>query len=71
MAPEVGEGELTMPEYGIFNDEGCIANEFYSREKAEAWAREHLSDDDDAKVHEVCPDHREETRDACSICNAD
>lgn len=58
-----------MTEYGIFNDEGFIEGDFYSREAAEAAVAARYSDDD-CSVHEVCPEHRDQPRDGCEECAA-
>lgn len=59
-----------MTEYGIFNDEGCVEAQFYSREEAEAAIADRYTDetDDDLEIHEVCPDHEEQRRDVCEEC---
>lgn len=54
-------------EFGIFNDEGCIEGEFYSREDADRAMADRYAEDD-AHVAEVCPDHRDQERDHCEHC---
>jgi hypothetical protein len=55
-------------EYGIFNDEGLLEGNFYSYDEAEN-ARELRYPEEDAEVHEVCPEHEDERRDVCPHCN--
>ena len=57
-------------EFGIFNDEGCIEADFFSREGAEQAMADRYSEDD-AHVAEVCPDHRDQERDHCEHCQAE
>ncbi len=57
-------------EFGIFSDEGCLERDFYSREEAERVLSERYPDDG-AHVGECCPDHPEEERETCELCNAD
>ena len=65
-----GRGAAMATEYGIFSDEGLLESNFYSEEAAEAARRERYAEDD-AEVHEICPDHPEHARATCELCNAD
>ena len=73
-------------EYGVFNDEGCIAREYGSLHTAEraaaamrdAWDRdyagEHIGDadaDPNAYAAALCPDHDEQPADSCEDCGAE
>lgn len=69
-----------MPEFGVFNDEGCIESGFITLEAAEARAQEYRenyernSDEDgdpDAVAKELCPDHEEQAKDDCEECFAE
>jgi hypothetical protein len=60
-----------MTEFGVFTDEGMVADEFYARETADAWMRANLSPDDGAHVAEICPDHEGHERANCERCNQD
>lgn len=57
-------------EYGIFNDEGKIEGDYYSREEAEA-ACARYPEEEGAVVQECCPEHPEHARESCEECNAD
>lgn len=57
-------------EFGIFTDEGCIEAGFFSRDAAEAVRLERYAGEV-AAVHEICPDHEEQPRDACEDCDSD
>ena len=58
-------------EYGIFNDEGCLESDFYSREAAEHALLKYAPDDPHAYVEEVCEEHRDQPRFGCEECNAE
>lgn len=58
-------------EFGLFNDEGCVANQFYSRHEAEAFMLTEYEEDDELHVAEICPEHEEQERDTCEECNAE
>jgi hypothetical protein len=61
-----------VTEYGVFTDEeGVVADEFYSPETAQAWMAANCTDDTTAHVAEVCPDHRDQERANCEDCNQD
>lgn len=53
-----------MIEYGLFNDEGCVEAQFYSKEKAQE-ALAAYDPEDGLHVAEVCPEHEGEERDSC------
>jgi hypothetical protein len=58
-------------EFGVFNDEGCIEREFYTRESADVAALRFLNAGDiHAYAAEMCPDHadEEQPRDTCEHC---
>lgn len=59
-----------MPEYGIFNDEGCIERQFYSREDVDTAAASY-DPEDDVRVEEMCRDHadQEQPANGCEFCN--
>lgn len=62
-------------EYGIFNGEELVEGQFYSRAIARTAAAELAATEDyegeTLEVHEVCPDHSEQGKDWCPICNAE
>lgn len=61
-----------MTEYGVFNDEGCIEYQFATLEAAQAAAEAYRADGDEwAQAGEICPDHAEQERDTCELCNSD
>lgn len=62
-----------MTEYGIFGDEGCIEDGFYSREDA-ARKVEHMNsiyENDVFEIHEICSEHEGQPKDGCEECPAD
>jgi hypothetical protein len=59
-----------MDEFGIFNDEGLLESDFYSREAAEKRLAEEYAEEG-AWVGVVCPTHREEEAEHCSECEAE
>jgi hypothetical protein len=61
-------GADVSEEFGVFTDEGAVANDFYVREHAEAWMEANC-DPGEAHVGEVCPDHRGHERAFCEPCD--
>ena len=61
--------ECTDTEYGVFNDEGCVERDFWTRSDAERAARERYGNDA-VRVCAVCVEH-EEPADACEECDAE
>ncbi len=59
-----------MREFGIFNDEGLIVGQFYTRKKAETFLLETYTTDDELSVYEVCEEHPENAHITCEECNA-
>ena len=59
-----------MDEYGIFNDEGMIEGDFYSKEEAEAAVAARYTADDEVHVARCCPEHSEQERENCEDCAA-
>jgi hypothetical protein len=57
-----------MPEFGIFNDEGCTENGMFSVQEAEARLVELGEEADGCHVAECCGEHPEEEREHCEIC---
>lgn len=57
-----------MIEYGLFNDEGLVEGQFYSKEAAGSAIKDRYSDEDELEIYEVCPDHAEQPRYACEEC---
>lgn len=57
-----------MTEYGLFNDEGLLEDQFYSKSAAEDAIRERYSDDEFVKVSEICHDHPEQPSFGCEDC---
>lgn len=60
-----------MREYGIFNDEGLIESDFYSREAAQKALAAKYAEDRWAEVCEVCPDHGDYRRGSCEECDGE
>lgn len=60
-----------MIEYGIFNSEGCVEAQFYSRKAANLAIVEDYEDDSDMTVEEVCTDHELQPANACEECLAE
>jgi hypothetical protein len=58
-------------EFGVFNDEGLLEGQFYSRKAAEEALADLYAEDDEAEVAIVCPDHEEQRREHCEECNAE
>ena len=54
--------------FGVFTDEGIVADDFFTSEEAHAWVANNLSDDDEGVVLECCPDHPEHARETCVDC---
>ncbi|AOE43841.1 hypothetical protein SEA_BANTAM_152 [Gordonia phage Bantam] len=63
---------MASTEYGIFNDEGMIAGDFWSEEEAFATLCVRYPDDPNADIGEVCPVCRdmELTPEGCEDCDA-
>lgn len=61
-------------QYGIFNDEGCIEANLWSKDQAEAaldlWVEEG-EDREDLSIEALCPDHEEQPKDGCEECATD
>jgi len=56
-------------EWGLFNDEGLVLGDFWSKEEAEQeLILGNYSDDDELKVLEICPWHREQPKEDCEEC---
>lgn len=61
-----------MPEYGVFNDEGCIDSQYVTFEQADAVAADfRRQGDESAKASEICPDHEEQPAASCEECFAE
>lgn len=61
-----------MPEWAVFNDEGCVERGFYGQSDAEAMAAEFRAQGDQhAKAAEMCPDHdyEEQPLYGCEYCS--
>jgi len=55
-----------MSEYGIFEDG------FFEREAADSRAAIYRKDGEEhVYVHEICPEHPEQAREACEECDAE
>jgi len=58
-----------MPEYGVFNDEGCIDSGYITYERAEKVAADFRAQGDEyAKASEICPEHEEQPAADCEEC---
>ena len=58
-----------MDEYGIFNDEGLLEGQFYSRSEAQFSKETRYIEEDESYISFVCPYHPEQPKDHCEICN--
>ncbi len=58
-----------MDEYGIFNDEGLVADGFISVEAAEAFMDP--EEYEDCHVGKICHDHPDQEAEYCEECNSD
>lgn len=58
-------------EFGIFNSEGCVESNLWSRAEAEARAAEAYADEEDIRVVVICSEHEEEESGRCSKCDAE
>lgn len=59
-------------EYGVFSEEGCLERQFYSYEAANHAAVGYRDDGDtDAHAAEMCPDHEEQPREGCDVCESE
>ena len=61
-----------MPEYGVFNDEGCIEAGLASPEAATEAAAGYVAEGEWEGTHgaAICPDHDEQEADTCEECLA-
>ena len=57
-----------MPEYGLFSDEGCVEDGFYSMSSALTAIMERYSFEDELEVEEICPDHEQQPYGGCEEC---
>ena len=60
-----------MTEFGIFNEEGAIANGFFSEEEAEAFMAGMGEEAEGCSVHECCHEHPEQGAEWCEECEAE
>jgi len=59
-------------EYGVFSDEGCLEAQFYRYEDADRAAAGYRENgDSDAYAAEMCPDHEEQPREGCDMCESE
>jgi hypothetical protein len=58
-------------EYGVFSDEGCLERQFYSYEAADKAATGYRDDGPDTYAAEMCPDHEEQPREGCDVCESE
>lgn len=58
-------------EYGIFNDEGCIARGWFDKASAHAEMDTEYPDEPGAYVAEMCPYHDEQPADTCEDCSSE
>lgn len=61
---------MTSIEFGLFNDEGLVEQDFWSKEGAEAAIKERYEPDDELRVAEVCPMCRGGEAGACRQTDA-
>lgn len=57
-----------MKEYGVFNDEGLLEGGFWSETAALESLLNDYSEEDEATVHPVCPEHPDQIEDECEEC---
>ena len=60
-----------MTEYGLFNDEGCVEQGFYSLATAEKALAERYSPDDDLSISPMCEDHEGQPSVGCEDCEGE
>jgi len=58
-------------EYGIFNEDGCIEDGFFSQGEAEERAVSWRTFGEACTVHQLCPDHPEQPDNACEECGGE
>lgn len=59
-----------MTEYGVFNDEGCIDQGFWSLKEAQSQADHYRSLGETAAfASAICPDHEQQELDYCDECS--
>ena len=54
--------------YGLFNEESGLIATFHTVEEAQK-AKTRYSEEDELEILEICPDHPEQPREGCKICN--
>lgn len=54
--------------FGVFTDEGAVADGFYTKEEADIWMAANC-EAGEARVAEICEDHPEHERATCQPCN--
>lgn len=57
-----------MREYGVFNDEGLLEGGFWSEWSALQSLLNDYSEEENAAVHLVCPEHPDQIEDECEEC---
>lgn len=60
-----------MTEFGLFNDEGCVESQLWSREQAEREMAERYTDEDELHVSEICAEHEGNEAHNCEECWAE
>lgn len=60
-----------MTEYGVFNDEGCIASQYYSEDSALEALESEFSEEPWGYVSAICEDHEEQPKYECEECLAE
>lgn len=58
----------TSIEWGLFNDEGLVEQDFWSAAEAAQALMERYDADDELRVAEVCPECRGGYADGCENC---
>jgi hypothetical protein len=63
------QGETVIPEWGLFNDGGLVADGYLSREAAEFARAVDFHPNLELHVEEICPHHAEQSADYCELCD--
>lgn len=64
---------MVSTEFGIFNDEGCLERDLWSRESAdEAMKSPDYEEEQDLRVEEMCHNRQhEQPKDGCEDCETE
>jgi hypothetical protein len=60
-----------MIDFGLFNDEGLVADGYHTAAEAEKARVTDFHPDDDLTVSEICNDHPDHANSTCEECHAE